>query len=143
MIILSRRYEMEAAHQLTAGVPSGHPCRRLHGHRYVMTIRISGNVAADGMIVEYAFIDAAVRPIVKLVDHHDLNSLDQRCSTKEAAAVAANPTVELLALWLATRLQLLESVRSPGGDLPSDIRLESITVEEDSRASVEWRRPAP
>lgn len=139
MIILSRRYEIEAAHQLTAGVPENHKCRRLHGHRYILTVRIAGEPAADGMLVEYSYVDAAVRPVVKLVDHHDLNSLNERCSTPQAAAVAQNPTVELLAQWFATRLALLASVRSPGADLPSALRLESLTLEEDSQSSVEWR----
>ncbi len=91
------------------------------------------------MLVEYAFVDAAVRPIIKMVDHHDTNSLNERCSTKEAAAVAKNPTVELLVQWFAARLALLASVRSPGADLPCALRLESLTLEEDSRSSVEWR----
>lgn len=138
MIILSRRYEMESAHQLTDGVPANHKCRRLHGHRYILTVRISGEAAADGMLVEYAFVDAAVMPVVKLCDHHSLNTLNERCSTKEAAAVAKNPTVELLIGWFAARLALLASVRSPGADLPSALRLESLTLEEDSRSSVEW-----
>ncbi len=139
MIILSRRYEMEVAHHLNYGVPDSHPCRRLHGHRYILVVRIAGEPAEDGMLVEYAFIDAAIRPVVKLVDHHDLNTLVDRCSTKEAAAVSLNPTVELLAQWFARRLELLASVRSTGGDRPSGLRLESLTLEEDSRSSVEWR----
>lgn len=139
MIILSRRYEIEAAHHLTDGVREGHKCRRVHGHRYILTIRISGNVAPDGMLAEYDVIDATVKPIVRLVDHHDLNTLNERCSTAMAAKVANNPTVELLIQWFAERLALVASVRSPGADLPSELRLESLTLEEDSQSSVEWR----
>lgn len=102
-------------------------------------MRVSGDVAADGMLVEYGVIDATVVPVVKLVDHHDLNSLSERCSTQEAAAVAANPTVELLAQWFAARLRLTASMRTPGADLPGGLVLDSLTIEEDSRASVEWR----
>jgi hypothetical protein len=91
------------------------------------------------MLVEYGVIDATVVPIVKLVDHHDLNTLNERCSTKEAAAVAVNPTVELLAEWFAVRLPLLASTRTRGADLPTDLAFDSLMLEEDSRASVEWR----
>lgn len=102
-------------------------------------MRVSGDVAEDGMLVEYGVIDATVVPVVKLVDHHDLNSLDARCSTNEAKAVASNPTVELLARWFAVRLPLLASTRTAGADLPAVLRFDSLTLEEDSRASVEWR----
>lgn len=139
MIVLSRRYELEVAHHLTAGVPPNHKCRRLHGHRYILTIRVSGPLDADGILVEYADLDAIVKPIIRMIDHHDLNTLNERCSTKQAAAVAENPTVERLAEWFAHRLQLLHSARAPGSDLPSQHALESLTLEEDSRSSVEWR----
>ena len=139
MIVLSRRYEMEVAHQLTAGVPEHHKCRRLHGHRYVLVIRIRGPLDPDGILIEYADLDAIVKPIIRMVDHHSLNTLNERCSTAQAAAVAANPTVERLADWFATRLQLLHSARAPGADLPSQHALDYLTLEADSRSSVEWR----
>lgn len=140
---LSRRYEIEAAHQLTAGVPENHKCRRLHGHCYVLKIRIEGEPAPDGMLVEYGVIDATVVPIVKLVDHYDLNTLDQRCSTMEAAAVAKNPTVELLAQWFGARLMLLDSLRTGGADMPPGqrLRFHSLKLREDARSSVKWKRP--
>jgi 6-pyruvoyltetrahydropterin/6-carboxytetrahydropterin synthase len=134
---LLRRYELEVAHMLTAGVPERHKCRRLHGHRYVLTIGISGEPGADGMLIEYANLDRVVKPIVDAVDHHCLNEisgvargLSARCSTKAAAAVQENPTVENLLAWFADRLQFLREPRW---------RLCSIRLEEDSQSSVEWR----
>ena len=133
MIGLYRVYEMEVSHYLTDGVPERHKCRRVHGHRYVMEIELEGTPGEDGMLVEYGAIDATVKPIVALVDHYDLNTLDQRCSTPEAAAVAKNPTVELLLVWFLTRLGLLASVR------PATVsRLSSIQIGEDSRTGVRW-----
>ena len=46
---LERTYEAEAAHQLSAGVPDGHPCKRLHGHRYIFTVTIIGDVDLDSV----------------------------------------------------------------------------------------------
>lgn len=130
-ILLRRRYEAEVAHQLRAGVPEGHPCRRLHGHRYVVHVEITGPIGEDGMIVEYAELDRKVMPVIALIDHHDLNSLSERCTTEEAARVAANPTVELLASWLGRRL------RDAFGE-DSKATVVFIDVEEDSRSSVRW-----
>lgn len=135
MIVLVRRYEMEVGHQLTAGVPLGHKCRRRHGHRYVMTVEVSGTLDATGMLIEYAELDAVVKPLVVKVDHHDLNTLNERCSTSEAAAVAENPTVERLVSWFAHRLALVSSARQE-----QSMRFERVAIEEDSRSQAEWRR---
>lgn len=142
-MILSKRYELPAAHRLTAGVPEKHKCRRLHGHNYYLTIRISGFAAPDGMLVEYDTIDGIVKPILRLVDHQDLNTLNERCSTKEAEAVAANPTVELLIMWFAERLRLVSSARSSGADKPGEqmLCLHSLKLEEAENVWVEWHNP--
>ena len=135
-LTLRRSYEADTGHFLTDGVPEGHPCRRQHGHRYEIDVLISGEVHEDGMVVEYGGIDSVVRPILAKVDHRNLNDLSKFCSTIEALAVAANPTVERFALWLAARLGdgIAASIR-PGKKL----RIAGIDIREDSRAMVEWR----
>lgn len=138
-MMLTRRYTMQAAHRLTAGVSENHPCRRLHGHRYVLDISVSCEfLPEDGMILEYGHFDAVVKPVLKLVDHHDLNTLNERCSTEQATDVAKNPTVELLLRWLATRLRLLSSARAGFG-----LRLHRLVLEEDADSRVEWQEPDP
>ena len=134
MISLVRKYELEVAHRLTAGVPEGHKCRRLHGHRYVLTIELGGRPDADGMLIEYADLDVCVKPILRLIDHNDLNTLSERCSTQEAADISANPTVERLALWFAVRLRGLSSCRQEQG-----MKLLGLHIEEDSQSSIQWR----
>lgn len=44
-------------------------CRNLHGHSYRMRIEIEGTPAADGMILDFDAIGAAVRPLLKEWDH--------------------------------------------------------------------------
>lgn len=142
MISIVREYTLEVAHRLTAGVPERHKCRRPHGHRYEVEIEIGGDLDEYGMLAEYGEIDATVKPILALVDHHDMNGLADRCSTAEARAISANPTVERLAAWLGHRLALLKSVRQE-----QSIRVLSISVREDPRAKAVWRpdtaRPTP
>ena len=126
---LERRYHAEAAHQLSAGVPEGHPCRRLHGHRYIITVTIIGDVNPEtGMLLEYADIDARVAGVLGFVDHRFTNMLgfearvgttppggfpvvmmkpisDLRLVEEELAAkVRENSTVENLANWFKAEL---------------------------------------
>lgn len=85
---LDRTYTAEAAHWLPS-VPMGHKCGRMHGHSYRITITITGEVGADGMAMDFADIDAAVKPVVdNRLDHNLLND------------TVANPTSENLAIWL-------------------------------------------
>lgn len=141
-MILSRRFKFEVADNV--GGRSAPLCWVLDGNRYrlhdcVIEVLIEGGICADGLIADYDVIDATVKPIIRLVHRRDLNTLNQRCSTKEAAAVAANPTAELLLAWFAVRLGLLASVRSPGADLPSKLRVDSLILEEDGNTKLVWR----
>ena len=94
-MILQRDYGFEAAHFLPR-VPAGHPCARVHGHSYSVSISIEGQVnATTGWIMDFADIDAHVAPLMNQLDHRLLNEIDG----------LANPTSELLAAWLWMRLR--------------------------------------
>jgi 6-pyruvoyltetrahydropterin/6-carboxytetrahydropterin synthase len=85
-----RRYRFEAAHQLP-----WHPgkCRRLHGHSYVLEIRVSGGLDERGVVMDFAEVDAVVdKHVLEVLDHADLNE------------VLDNPTAELVASWIGERL---------------------------------------
>jgi 6-pyruvoyltetrahydropterin/6-carboxytetrahydropterin synthase len=89
---LERTYTLEAAHRLP-NVPDGHKCKRLHGHSYTITITVYGPVGLDGMVMDFAAIDDAVKPIIEhRLDHQCLND------------VIDNPTSENLARWLYHRI---------------------------------------
>ena len=91
---LERTYRFEAAHFLPK-VPAGHKCARMHGHSYQIQIAIEGDVDAErGWVMDFAAIDEHVVPIIKRLDHQVLNEIDG----------LANPTSELLAVWLWERL---------------------------------------
>lgn len=91
---LERSYRFEAAHFLPK-VPPGHKCARMHGHSYQIEIAIEGEVDPErGWLVDFSEIDEHAMPLVKQLDHHVLNEVDG----------LANPTSELLAVWLWTRL---------------------------------------
>lgn len=139
VVTLRRRYDLEAAHELTHVVPE-HKCARLHGHRYEVELHVEGHVAATGVLIEFAELDAVVWPVLRLVDHHDLNTMKLRCSTAEAAALSANPTVERLALYLGARLAGLVATAKADGQR---LRLVRVAVQEDARSAADWYPPAP
>lgn len=130
---LRRRYELECAHHLTRGLATDHKCRRHHGHRYILTLEVSGPICeTDDMLIEYSDLDSIVSPVLSIIDHYDLNTLNERCSTDLAKRVSENPTVELLALWISHRLYSII------GSDNREMELTKILLEEDSRASVVW-----
>lgn len=77
----------EAAHQLPH-VPPGHQCGRLHGHRF--DIRLVANAEQT----ELTALEAAWRPLHQQLHHRYLNTIEG----------LANPTSEVIAAWLFTRL---------------------------------------
>ena len=150
---LERTYEAEAAHQLSAGVPDGHPCKRLHGHRYVFVVGISGDIdPVTGMILEYAQIDGAVLEVLEFVDHRFTNYLgfDARIVAGQfivaplkglidlhqtAVAVRENSTVENLGVWFVAELQArFKKLHAVGKRVPHMV---SVRIQEDSRSVFE------
>jgi 6-pyruvoyltetrahydropterin/6-carboxytetrahydropterin synthase len=94
---LQRDYRFEAAHFLPK-VPPGHKCARMHGHSYAVTVAIEGEIDPDtGWLIDFAEIDERVGPVIRMIDHRVLNEIDG----------LANPTSELLAVWLWNRIAAL------------------------------------
>ena len=90
-----REFSFEAAHRLPH-VPDGHKCGRLHGHSYRIEVHVRGDVdPVTGMVVDFAEIKAAFRPLEDMLDHHYLNEVEG----------LENPTSENLARWIWTRLK--------------------------------------
>ena len=97
MFELTKRFTFDAAHFLPM-VSAGHKCRRLHGHTYTLEVSVAGDLDADaGWVLDFGDISAAVAPILKQLDHHLLNDI----------AGLENPTAEMLAKWIASRLTTL------------------------------------
>jgi 6-pyruvoyltetrahydropterin/6-carboxytetrahydropterin synthase len=116
-IELVREYRFEAAHRLPR-LPATHKCHRLHGHSFRFEVALGGEVDPHtGFLLDFADVDAVVAPVVARLDHTYLNEIDG----------LDNPTSEILAHWLWTRLR-------PG--LP---QLEAVTVAETCDARCIYR----
>ena len=77
---LTKILRFSAAHRLASPTLSAvenrrlyGPCARNHGHNYTLEATVRGVVDADGMVVDAAALEQAMRTaVVDLVDHRDL-----------------------------------------------------------------------
>lgn len=119
MFRLSKTFTFEASHQLPH---HDGKCARLHGHSWKGRIVCSGTElhesgAKSGMLIDYADISAAIKPLVDgCLDHYHLNE----------STGLENPTSEELARWIFNKLS---------GQLSE---LEAVEIEETCTASCRY-----
>jgi len=90
-----KKFSIEAAHRLP-NLPEQHKCWRLHGHSFVVEIHVAGPLTAkEGWIMDFADVTRAFQPLYDQLDHHYLNDIPG----------LENPTSEILAMWIWTRLK--------------------------------------
>lgn len=74
MITIKKEFHFSSAHQLH-GLPLEHPCSRLHGHNYVMTVYLSGPVDHVGFVQDYRDLEPIKRYVDEYLDHRNLNDV--------------------------------------------------------------------
>jgi len=117
-----KHYRFEAARWLPH-LPPEHPCSRLHGHSFRVTVTLAGHQdPVTGMLRDYADIDAVVRPLISQLDHRCLNEV----GVAQDDALLQNPTTENLCIWFFNRLK------------PSLAELAAVEVGETEDASARY-----
>lgn len=125
---LTRRYRIEAAHQLT-GMREGHKCARVHGHNYGLAFVVEAGAMSNGMVLDAEALDAIVGPVLALLDHRLLN--EAAPGDLSFATMRAQPTAENIATCLWRRLAGEVSRAHPG------VRLVSVAVQENEDLTAE------
>ncbi|WP_029906431.1 6-carboxytetrahydropterin synthase QueD [Prevotella sp. 10(H)] len=89
MYKISKQFSFSASHILE-GLPQEHPCSRLHGHNYVVTVHLRAKDLNNvGFVKDYRELSVVKEYIDQRLDHRHLNDI-----------VPFNPTAELLAKYL-------------------------------------------
>lgn len=89
MYYVSKRIEIAACHYLDLDYVS--PCRRVHGHNWIITVYCkSKSLNANGMVVDFKNIKDLIH---NYLDHQTLNDI-----------LPFNPTAENIAKWACERI---------------------------------------
>lgn len=109
-------YTLMCAHRLP-NLPVEHQCSRMHGHNYKIKLWISAPLDPHlGWLLDYAHVTAVWTSLVH-------SELDHRCLND----IMPNPTCELLAVWIAERMQL---------GLPVHAKLVRVEIQEEPTSGV-------
>jgi 6-pyruvoyltetrahydropterin/6-carboxytetrahydropterin synthase len=93
MWIVTKEFSFEAAHRLPF-LPATHKCHHLHGHSYKVVVACRGPLIPHRYwVVDYAEITRKVKPLIKQLDHSNLNT-----------QLRVPTTAENLAKWFYDRL---------------------------------------
>lgn len=75
MYKISKQFSFSAAHSLH-GLPDAHPCSRLHGHNYVVTIHLKSETLSEiGFVRDYNDLKSVKKYIDENLDHRNLNDI--------------------------------------------------------------------
>lgn len=86
MWTVSKEFRFEAAHSLPH-LPETHKCHHVHGHSYKVVIHCSGWLHKElHWVVDYAEISKVVSPLIKSLDHKNLNDILPNPTTAEEIA---------------------------------------------------------
>jgi 6-pyruvoyltetrahydropterin/6-carboxytetrahydropterin synthase len=87
---LKQQFRIESARFLP-NLPPNHPCRRTHGHSFLISLRLVGPLDAKiGWVMDYHEIESLMKPILAKIDHQLLNEVPG----------LTNPTSENLCKWV-------------------------------------------
>ncbi len=75
MYRIAKEFAFSASHRL-GGLPDDHPCARLHGHNYLVTVELAApELDATGFVTDYRALDPLKDWLDATFDHRHLNDV--------------------------------------------------------------------
>ncbi len=74
MNIITKKFNFSASHILV-GLDKEHPCGRLHGHNYTVTVELKGEPNKDGFVLDYNDLKPFKEYFDNKLDHKHLNDI--------------------------------------------------------------------
>lgn len=75
MYIVNKDFHFSAAHYVSS-LPEGHPCRRMHGHNYVVSVEMrSSNLNENGFVRDIKELEDFNKYLNDSFDHRLLNDV--------------------------------------------------------------------
>jgi len=135
---ISKRYSFDASHRVLSQKRLPKLCHNLHGHTYSVTVTLFATKLNDeDMILDYGYLDDAVKPLINTLDHSYLyGDLDDvaflehlkkdnlRCNYIEGQS----PTAENISSFIAKQVYINLIVKNT--DLCNHITAINIVVQE-------------
>jgi len=97
-ITLEVTRSFDAAHSLAGTFDKNHPCSRVHGHHYDVTIAVSGVNDDAAILVDYHVLQTSLDHAIAKLDHQYLNDI-----------LDAPTTCENLCRWFREQLRTMAS----------------------------------
>jgi 6-pyruvoyltetrahydropterin/6-carboxytetrahydropterin synthase len=93
---LKTQFRIESARFLPK-LDKNHPCSRMHGHSFVISLRLVGAQTPVGWVRDYHEIESSMKPLLNQLDHRVLNEVPG----------LENPTSENLVQWIYSQAKTL------------------------------------
>ena len=73
-------------------IPRHEKCSRLHGHSYIVRLRLEGDIGEDGMIMDFVVLKRKLKEMIEEFDHRTLLP----SKSEEVAITVAGASVEVV-----------------------------------------------
>lgn len=133
-------------------IPRHEKCSRLHGHSYILRLRLEGDIGDDGMVMDFVVLKKELKQFIEEFDHRTLlpgksdeviltvsnTSVDAICGAKrysfprEDVAILDVPTTTAEEMAKMMTERIIRNV-----DFPSNVRSVSIGLDEE-RGQTVW-----
>ena len=80
-------------------IPRHEKCSRLHGHSYIVRLRLDGDIGEDGMIMDFVILKRKLREMIEEFDHRTLIPSKSK-EVSVSVTVSASGSIDLR--WYAS-----------------------------------------